>query len=147
MGGTAHADVLIENNLIRDCGSRKRNGDDWDGINIKDQLQGVVLRRNVITGSLRSIQVTSSDLIIERNIIFDSSSPLMMRGCPALKRSFTARWMVGPWALACFRDAPERAERPGTPHSLSFVTVVSPATMSTSTELSSPASAFTSRST
>ena len=79
-GGAAHDGVLIENNLIRECGARQRNGDDWDGINIKDQLSNVVVRRNVIKDAYRGMQITSSDLIIEHNLIIDTQNASIVLG-------------------------------------------------------------------
>lgn len=69
-GGPSHSDVRIENNLIHGCGHEVHWGDDLDGINIKDGITGVVIRRNVISEAHWGMQIDSPALI-EQNLIFD----------------------------------------------------------------------------
>ncbi len=69
-GGPSHSDVRIENNLIHGCGHKVHWGDDLDGINIKDGIAPVVIRRNVISETHWGMQIDSPALI-EQNVIFD----------------------------------------------------------------------------
>ena len=78
--GPSHSHVLIENNLVHDCGFRDRNGDDWDGINLKDRLTSAVVRHNVIYRTHWGIQMTSVNAVVEENLIFDTDAAGIMVG-------------------------------------------------------------------
>ena len=75
----SHTGVTIENNLVHHCGAHNRYGDDWDGINVKDGITDVVVRRNVIFESHWGLQMDSGALI-EGNLIYDTYDDGIMLG-------------------------------------------------------------------
>ncbi|MEZ4240566.1 MAG: right-handed parallel beta-helix repeat-containing protein [Myxococcota bacterium] len=77
--GPGHDGVLLARNLVHHCGQYGHGGDDWDGINVKDHVTGVVLRENVVYAAHWGLQLDSAARI-EGGLVYDVRDHGVMMG-------------------------------------------------------------------
>ncbi len=68
----AHQRVVIANNLVHHCGAQRFSGKKWDGINVKDRLDDVWVRGNVVFATHHGLEVGST-AVISGNLVFDTA--------------------------------------------------------------------------